>query len=170
MTSIADLATLASPADDDLLPIYDLSAETDKKITRAALLGATGTWTPVLIGDSTAGTQTYHTQVGRYVRIGSLVVARFYLRLVTIGSPVGATLISGLPFNSQNNASDFSAGAISYWAALGTAYVTLGAYVVPNTAYAILRGATAAAVGVSAVPVSAWTVNTELMGVLLYEA
>ena len=85
MTSIADLATLASPADDDLLPIYDLSAETDKKITRAALLGATGTWTPVLIGDATAGTQTYHTQVGRYVRIGSLVVARFYLRLVTIG-------------------------------------------------------------------------------------
>lgn len=170
MAAITDLATLTSVANDDWLPIHDLSAATDKKIARSDLLGATGTWMPTMIGDTTTGIQTYNTQIGHYVRIGSLVVARFYMRLFTIGSAAGNTLIAGLPFTSQNNASDFSAGVISYWAALGAAYVTLGAYVVPNTAYAILRGATAATVGLSAVPVADWTVNTELMGVLLYEA
>lgn len=170
MAAITDLATLTAVANNDWLPIHDLSAATDKKIARSDLLGATGTWTPTLIGDSTAGTQTYNTQVGRYVRIGSLVVARFYVRLFTIGTAAGNTLIGGLPFTAQNNANDYSASVIAYWAALGTAYVTLTAYVVPNANYAIVRGATAAATGLSALPVSAWTVNTELMGVLIYEA
>lgn len=195
--TVDGLGELISPAANDEIGIWDVSAEQYLRIRRDTLVGgtitgggtiatggytltvpatgtaaliSTGTWTPTLLGDSAAGTQTYNTQVGRYVRIGSLVVARFYVRLFTIGSPTGNTLIGGLPFTSQNNSNDFSGGIISYWGALGTAYVALGAYVVPNTTYAILRGATAAAVGLSAVPVTDWTVNTEFIGLLMYEA
>lgn len=170
MAAITDLATLTSVANDDWIPLHDLSAATDKKIARSDLLGATGTWTPNLIGDSTPGTQTYNTQIGYYVRIGSLVMARFYVRLLTIGTAAGNTLISGLPFAAKNNSNDYSAGVIAFWSALNTAYVTLAAYTAPNQTYAILRGATTASTGLSAVPISAWTVNMELMGVLMYEA
>jgi hypothetical protein len=34
-----------------------------------------GTWTPTYLGSSTAGTTTYSTQQGNYIRIGALVVA-----------------------------------------------------------------------------------------------
>jgi len=158
----------------DEIPMWVAGSGVTRKITRENFLSGyaaiiNGTWTPLLIGDVTAGTQTYNTKTGRYVRIGSLVVARFYVRLYTISGAVGNTLIGGLPFAAQNNSSDYSASVISFWTALGTAYVTLTVYTVPGQSYAIVRGATAAATGLSALPVSAWTTNTELMGVLIYE-
>lgn len=40
MAAITDLASLTTVADDDVLPIYDTSTTTDKKITRANLVGS----------------------------------------------------------------------------------------------------------------------------------
>lgn len=40
MAAITDLSSLTTVADDDVLPIYDTSTTTDKKITRANLLGS----------------------------------------------------------------------------------------------------------------------------------
>lgn len=195
--TVDGLTELTSPAANDEIGIWDVSAGQYLKIRRNTLVGgtitgggtvatggfaltvpatgtaaliSTGTWMPTMIGDTTTGIQTYNTQIGHYVRIGSLVVARFYMRLFTIGSAAGNTLIAGLPFTSKNNSNDFSGGNISFWSALATAYVTLNIYAAPNADYAILRGATAATVGLSAVPVADWTVNTELMGTLIYEA
>lgn len=58
-----------------------------------------GTFTPTVIGSSTAGTATYSTQVGAYRKIGSLVYITIQLEY-TSGNGSGNLLISGLPFNN----------------------------------------------------------------------
>jgi hypothetical protein len=71
-----------------------------------------GTWTPVVVGNSTPGTGTYTTQVGRYTKIGNRVF--FNLNLgwsAHTGS--GDMSISGLPFTS-NSTSD-NASSLSAW-------------------------------------------------------
>lgn len=61
----------------------------------SAFLGLTS-FTPVLAGTGTAGTATYTTQVGKYVRVGSLITGWINLAWsATTGS--GNTLITGLP-------------------------------------------------------------------------
>jgi len=45
---------------------------TNKPIT-AATLSSTGTWTPIIVGSTAAGTGTYTSQLGSYVKIGRLV-------------------------------------------------------------------------------------------------
>lgn len=62
------------------------------------------TWTPVLEGSSTAGTQTYDTngQVGTYLRIGDLVFAQFRIRLTNFdGATSGNIVITGLPIAAK---------------------------------------------------------------------
>ena len=61
-----------------------------------------GTWTPVLQGQTTPGSPTYSTQVGRYVRIGNMVhvsAAIVYSDKGTIG---GNMRIESLPFTASN--------------------------------------------------------------------
>ena len=62
-----------------------------------------GTFTPTIIGSSTAGTATYSTQVGAYRKIGSLVYITIQLEY-TSGNGSGNLLISGLPFNNAYSA------------------------------------------------------------------
>lgn len=57
-----------------------------------------GNWTPSIAGLTTAGTQTYTTQVGRYVRIGRLVYVTGSIVLATTTGMVGGVAITGLPF------------------------------------------------------------------------
>lgn len=58
-----------------------------------------GTWTPVLAGSSTAGTQTYGTQVGRWTRTGRIVFIDFQIILTAKdGTTSGNMRITGLPF------------------------------------------------------------------------
>ena len=59
-----------------------------------------GTFTPIIIGSSTAGTATYNTQVGAYRKIGSLVYISIQLDY-TSGNGSGNLLISGLPFSNS---------------------------------------------------------------------
>jgi hypothetical protein len=64
-----------------------------------------GTFTPHL---STTGTNFtsigYNTQTGEYVKVGDLVIAhaRTTLNALTVGSPSGNVVISGLPFTSKD--------------------------------------------------------------------
>lgn len=59
------------------------------------------TFTPVLIGLTTAGAGTYSVQTGHYIRIGGWVV--FTLRLVwSAHTGTGAMQITGLPFANMN--------------------------------------------------------------------
>ena len=58
-----------------------------------------GTWTPVLSGDVTAGTNTYSIQAGSYHKIGSLVFASCTITLSAKDAAMSGNIyISGLPF------------------------------------------------------------------------
>jgi hypothetical protein len=58
-----------------------------------------GTWTPTVVGVTTAGTATYSVQLGSYTKIGNLVYVNIYLTY-TGGTGTGQLRISGLPFTS----------------------------------------------------------------------
>lgn len=62
-----------------------------------------GSWTPVLQGSTTPGTQTYSTQIGRYIRYGNVVTV---IARITMSAKDAATAgdirVGGLPFTIRN--------------------------------------------------------------------
>jgi hypothetical protein len=59
-----------------------------------------GTFTPTIVGSTTAGTGTYNTQIGTYTKIGNRVF--FQIRLDwTAHTGTGFTQIAGYPFTSS---------------------------------------------------------------------
>ena len=117
MAAITDLATLTAIDGGDWLVVNDISAGSDKKITRDNLLGGSGTWTPVLnFGGATTGV-TYTTQSGNYVRAGAMVYVHFSIMLSSKGSATGAATITGLPFAGGGVAPGMS---IRYYANLAS--------------------------------------------------
>lgn len=63
-----------------------------------------GTFTPTIVGDTTAGVGTYVVQSGNYTKVGNLVTFRLYVA-TSAHTGTGAMRINGLPFVS-NNATD----------------------------------------------------------------
>jgi hypothetical protein len=62
---------------------------------------ATGTWTPFFEGTTGAGTYTYVTQTGRYMRVGNRVHFEFDINISAIAvAPTGNMIITGLPILS----------------------------------------------------------------------
>lgn len=58
----------------------------------------TGTWTPIVRGSVTVGSNTYTTQVGRYIKINNLVNCWFRI-VVSKGSDISGNIsITGLPY------------------------------------------------------------------------
>lgn len=75
----------------------------------------TGTFTPVVAGETTAGIATYSAAVGRYTRIGNRVFIQISL-IWTGHNGTGAMRIIGLPFTAQSmgyNSSSLSIGLAS---------------------------------------------------------
>jgi hypothetical protein len=71
-----------------------------------------GTFSPTIIGSSTAGTASYTTRVGRYTKIGNRVLFSIYLDY-SAGNGTGNLQVTGLPFTSNstsNNLSSLSVG------------------------------------------------------------
>ena len=60
-----------------------------------------GTWTPTIIGTTSAGTATYATRVGRYTKIGNIVQYDAYISYSS-GTGTGDLRVSGLPFTSSS--------------------------------------------------------------------
>ena len=61
-----------------------------------------GTWTPVFAGNTTSGTYTYTTQLGRYTKIGNTVTVHGTLQDInTVSGGTGPIRIRGLPFVSS---------------------------------------------------------------------
>jgi hypothetical protein len=60
-----------------------------------------GTWTPVLVGSTSAGTGTYSQQVGTYTKIGNRVNITMFLSW-TNHTGTGDASITGLPFTCAN--------------------------------------------------------------------
>lgn len=89
-----------------------------------------GTWTPTMVGQSTAGTTTYTVQSGIYVKIGLIVLVNFNVK-GTLGSTyAGNFLMGGLPF-AQNGTNGCDGIVFEYTGNLsyGTGYTTLFAQV-----------------------------------------
>lgn len=62
-----------------------------------------GSWTPVLEGATTAGTQTYSLQAGRYIKLGPLVWVSAALSLSAFDVATSGNMrITGLPFSVSN--------------------------------------------------------------------
>ena len=70
-----------------------------------------GTFTPTIIGTSTAGTGTYNAQGGRYTRIGRVVTFQLYVDW-SAHTGTGNMEVAGLPFASNISGDLYSAVAI----------------------------------------------------------
>jgi hypothetical protein len=99
-----------------------------------------GTFTPTIVGTSTAGTATYaaNGQVGRYTKIGNRVFFDLYLSW-TAHTGTGDLQINGLPFTVQNTTNLNR----NYSAILNVVAMTAGnlgaAFSSPNTTAVALR-------------------------------
>jgi hypothetical protein len=85
-----------------------------------------GTFTPTIVGRTTAGTATYNIQQARYTKIGNMVTAHVYIDWSS-GTGTGGLDIGGLPFTSGSTS--IYSFAIGGMAALNVAQVA-GTYLV----------------------------------------
>lgn len=125
-----------------------------------------GTWTPAVIGSSTAGTgQTYSIQVGSYEKIGRQVTARFTIVLTSLGTAAGNVLISGFPFAPTSVTNDYASGYIGTYTVAGLAAGSTGIsfYIQPATTTAVVAqhgGTTAGAITVTQLGATGTLVGT----------
>jgi hypothetical protein len=68
--------------------------------TQIVPINQTGTWTPTISGQTTAGTQTYTTQIGNYNRTSNLVTIQFAV-IWSDSSGTGNIVLSGLPYSTN---------------------------------------------------------------------
>jgi len=72
-----------------------------------------GTWTPTVGGATTAGTYTYGTNHGEYIKVGNMVTANFRIDDITVGSAGSGNMkISGFPFTPKNTTLQYYWGCI----------------------------------------------------------
>jgi hypothetical protein len=92
-----------------------------------------GTFTPTIIGTTSAGTGTYsaNSQIGRYTKIGNRVYFTIYL-VWTAHTGTGNMSVAGLPFTSIATAGTFNALSTWYQNITMTALNLLTAYVNVN--------------------------------------
>ena len=69
-----------------------------------------GTWTPVLVGVTSAGTGTYSMQQGVYTKVGNLVTVAGFLQW-SAHTGTGELRINGLPFTANSSAIDTAQAA-----------------------------------------------------------
>jgi hypothetical protein len=91
-----------------------------------------GTWTPTLLGGSTAGTTTHSAQDGFYTKIGRVVTINCYIQISAM-TGTGDLRLSGLPFTNSSVARAASSGMVNglNWGG-GTSLVQ---YIQPNNSY-----------------------------------
>ena len=97
-----DVAGPPSGAINGNIPMF--SGTTGKLLADSGILAEDvepeeGSWTPTVYGHTTAGTPTYTTQVGEYLRIGRLCYASYNVVISNKGGMAGRIRIGGLPFN-----------------------------------------------------------------------
>lgn len=129
-----------------------------------------GTWTPVIGGTGGESGQTYSGQYGKYIKIGKLVHAQFYVTLSAKGTITNYLTIKGLPFTSD---SGYYSGMSMGHASMGTgatAIVALSGNVELGTTRILLRMRTAAAVSDSLPTTSDITNDASFLGSVVYVA
>lgn len=99
-----------------------------------------GTWTPLIRGMTVAGSNTYTTQVGTYLRIGDLVFVQGYIVMSAKGGTMSGDIrISNLPFAVQNVTNGYGAGSVGFYTSvdLGAGKSQLGILIFPGTTAAL---------------------------------
>lgn len=119
-----------------------------------------GTWTPTIGGATTAGTQTYSDQIGRYVKVGRLVSVECRIVMTAKDAATAGSLeIFGLPFTSANIAAAAAgmATATTSNITLTAAYTQIGLQVLPNTTtvFFIQNGSAQAAAAINSTGLAA---------------
>jgi hypothetical protein len=128
-----------------------------------------GVWTPVLGGATSESGQTYATQLGRYVKIGQLVIATFSISLSVPGTITGNATLKGLPFTAL--AGGDSVAALGYFDLLGIAVVALTAYLLGGgTTLSFSHRAAAAATGTASANTLFQSGTPQISGVVVYRA
>lgn len=102
-----------------------------------------GAWTPALVGATSAGTQTYSSQTGVYVKIGRYVFLVGNLAL-TAKTLTGVVRLSGLPFVAASDALMNGGIAMGYFAALNANWLFFSGHLVAGASYVVLGGLKAA--------------------------
>ena len=74
-----------------------------------------GTWTPIL-SDGTNDAVSYTDNVGRYVKIGSMVTIYFAVQASNMGSISGTTYIMDLPFTVTQCSNPYPQGVLDVYA------------------------------------------------------
>ena len=97
-----------------------------------------GTFTPTIIGVTTAGTGTYSAQVGRYTKVGNRVSYNIYLSW-SDHTGTGNMQVSALPFTSANATNALNTQTLWANSLALTALNYLQAYINPNTAGIVLQ-------------------------------
>lgn len=93
------------------------------------------TWTPTLVGSSTAGSPSYSIQVGSYEKIGRQITVRFVVVTTGLGSPTGNMNVGGLPATSASTTNDDGSCLISNMSGvtLTSGYVNLTGVIFPGS-------------------------------------
>jgi hypothetical protein len=72
-----------------------------------------GTWTPTIVGSTTAGTASYSTAQGYYTKIGNRVFLQCYINWSS-GTGTGNLMIGNLPFTTSSSANSQGGLTIGY--------------------------------------------------------
>jgi hypothetical protein len=72
-----------------------------------------GSWTPTIVGSTTAGTASYTVAQGYYTKIGNRVFLQCYINWSS-GTGTGNLLIGNLPFTSSSSSNSQGGFVISY--------------------------------------------------------
>jgi hypothetical protein len=101
-----------------------------------------GTFTPTIVGSTSAGTGTYTSQVGVYTKVGNLVTIS-----VTLGwsahTGTGNMSLAGLPFTSLATYNPISACFANNLTITGQAYAAVNASGTAATLYSVNNGTSA---------------------------
>ena len=94
-----------------------------------------GTFTPTIIGLTTAGNNTYSANYGFYEKIGRTVIFHIYIEM-TAKDPAmeGGVYIAGLPFVAYSQAARHNSVSIASYSYIVTAGKQLGGYIQDNSA------------------------------------
>ena len=113
-----------------------------------------GTWTPTIIGSTSAGTASYTAQSGTYTKIGRLVNFQAYL-VWSGGTGTGDLYVSGLPYTSSTAPYGVASTAYQLNVSLSANSYSTGGYIPPSATSIRLMQNTIAGGVASAVPYDA---------------
>ena len=125
---MAKLSTLGAAIARSASDLFYFEQGGVEKQIRLDQLSYSGTFTPVIEGLTTAGTNTYDIQSGYYSKVGDIVICFGRIRMTTKDAAMSGDIrIGGLPFTVKSNPNGYAPISISYE---GNFTLTSGAHLV----------------------------------------